>query len=797
MKKSSKPKPTPKPAPKYNYRTLVILIAYLALFLLGSFLSPSYLWSFSNFAFIPKIWLVLFILITLGLLFYSPSIEKYLLKQTTKPSRWFQDYRFGIIFSIICFIIFYLFRQTVAYWGDGYMFVSKITQDKFNFLPEMKNNLDSLIMLTYRTLAYPLIKIVHLDPTQSVCLINSLFGAITVYLMWKISNLLGENIVPKIISFLLLLSSGLTVTLWGHIEIYPLIILLLSLFYYFAILTLLNSKKFLKWALLVTFLSLSYPANWGIILPLLALLHFYKGTPKYTKILFIAAFIGFLSIIIVSLACKNPLFLKWGEDIFINLASGKNYYSILSPKRLLVIFNFLSFSILGIWFTLSLMFQRGIKKIWQTNRIMKFALIAALVSIIEIFVFTFEQEGADWNLASFFSFPIVLLVSTYFSYFYKNNKQALPGILILIFFSSANLLTWASINNNKRLGANKYISTIKIGATKHLQTDGQKELQIAIALEQGGFLDEAFEKYQTNIKEFPENARNYYQVAAGFARSGDTTTALNYYSKALRANLSSASGYQKMAPVLDRMGYNVVSALYGFAGQSIQQMTDNTKKKNEYAEIMEKINKVTPYTGASQNISFPQKSTNINILKIGIIEMTVGNLDYGANVILNILPSIKDTSAIADVLKSFGMAPSIAEAIKLYNKQELASNPLGTYLLIKYFFAKQQPADAVFLSDAMFGSIPLLQLCLYFSIYDNLYKPGKLNKEFILTQLVNRAPDDPGLAGILGMHLLRTGQKDKAIPYLKNAADWCSEYHQDKNAVFWNTILTQPLPTPQ
>jgi hypothetical protein len=201
---------------------LIIIIHFIA-----SFFPQGRIWGINQWAYFSP--LVTFPATFLALLFFLPSFNRFVLnimRTLISPVFGYSEkkrYLWYLIFSLLFFILFWIWRTKTHFLGDGYLILSNLESDQ----PAIKwtEPLESFLHLE----AFRLVKsFFNLRAETLFAMLSCMAGSIFIYLTFLFANFLGKDRSEKILVFLILISLGSTLLFFGYVEHYT--FLFLSIF---------------------------------------------------------------------------------------------------------------------------------------------------------------------------------------------------------------------------------------------------------------------------------------------------------------------------------------------------------------------------------------------------------------------------------------------------------------------------------------------------------------------------------------------------------------------------------------
>ncbi len=389
----------------------LIYYAILSAIFVASFFPDSRVWGYNHWAFIPST--LKYFLLTIGIV--APIITGLTLKKIggetdDAPS----DKKFYLISGIILVsfvLLFYFFRSTTHFLGDGYETLSGIeTENRFT-------KFSNLGAVEINRFVYSLIPTKLIDRAlMAIQSISYFSGILFVIISTFLAKNLSKKLTDRVILIIALLSCGQMLLFFGYVENYS---LFNAIIFAFIVTGFLNLKNKLN-IIYPTVLALISPFFhiFGIILfPPLVLLWLIKTTKlSVSELLMKRTFkyslfgLIFLGIVGFIYAYNNYLYFQLAIVPYAGNRFVLDGYTIFSTKHLLDIANQSLILLPALPLLLYLFIKNVTKKLFEDNSFV-FLVLLSIEAFLLLFLFD-PKLGMprDWDLFAAVGIPISTLL---------------------------------------------------------------------------------------------------------------------------------------------------------------------------------------------------------------------------------------------------------------------------------------------------------------------------------------------------------------------------------------------------
>jgi hypothetical protein len=424
----------------------------ILLHLLASFFPHARLWGINQLFYFPLRFRIalsvagLLIILIPGLNGIIIKILEPFFTLLTNRIRKINRYLIYTIASLASIIPFWLFRTRTPLLGDGYWRASEIQP---GILFNITESLDFYLHVSVS-------RFLGLDGFTTYRILSYAAGAVYVFLVFLICDLLGKNGREKLLIFLLLTIGGASQLFFGYIESYSFMYISIVAYLFFGMRFLKQQGQF-AWPCLFLVLASGFHLAALFILPSLVYLTF-APSPKGTKVksaklkidqllalvltvLIIGLGIYFLKIKFPQAPVKSFLIYPFGD--------GESFYSFFSLNHLLDFLNqqVLIFPVGIILGVILWLYSR--KSVDLKDKVKRFL----IWTIIGSFLFAWLVDpklgySRDWDLFAFTGLGITFLLSFLLITNVNMWKTIKPSRITLVLFITSLIFTlpWIWIN---------------------------------------------------------------------------------------------------------------------------------------------------------------------------------------------------------------------------------------------------------------------------------------------------------------------------------------------------------------
>ncbi|MFH1336910.1 MAG: tetratricopeptide repeat protein [Candidatus Zixiibacteriota bacterium] len=561
--------------------TAVLILAHLV----TVYWIPQYLWGISFYHFFPvgigwiSTCLILAILI--------PGVGEYLYEKlaafSVKIKQPFDRLGKNLTFLLISLFslpLFWIFRTRLHLLGDGYFRIQDLPYGRLH----LQEWLDGFIHLVIFWVITKFIPSWTAELTYTV--VSILCGGVFVFMSLKLSSLLGKNGFQKVLIFFFLFTLGSVQLLFGYVESYSILQVMLLVYLWFSV-RCLAGKSGIYPVLLVLVISIGLHVTSLIYIPSFLYLlisreakpipsgyeeanpggkqkgrfpkeKMKKKTPLSPLVL-LALIIAAGVIIWWVLRVASGLEEKGKGMFFVPLRGTVSYpFSMFSIGHIIEFVNqLLLLSPVGVSLILFFLFFKIKYKSYRSSgrwedKTINFLFIAVLFALVYLFVVNFTLGSADWDLrcspAPFFGLLGAMLflrwgekTSTVHSPQSTAVKpEALPGKrrifwrmkhtvqawgMVFIFFGFFHTIPWVLINSNNDRSVDRYMLTQEYDPHPVDETN-YNLYKVARILDFAGLSDRVGDLYRNATERNPYDTLSYFNLSAWYHKKDQFDSSL-------------------------------------------------------------------------------------------------------------------------------------------------------------------------------------------------------------------------------------------------------------------------------
>jgi len=449
-------------------RVILFTCAFLmVIHLAASFFPHSRLWGINQLHYFPLEFRI--VLSAIGLLISVPQINRMIAERLARVLAQAADrfkkinryYKYAVV-SLLSLIPFWLLRAKTPLLGDGYLRAGEMDIGKLISITEP---LDFYLHLL-------VFKIFGLTGYTTYRVLSCIAGAVFLFLVLLICDLIGKGGKEKAFVFLILTSMGAGQLFFGYIESYTFQYVALTAYLFFAI-RYLKQKSGFVWPCLFFLLAVSFHLSTLFLLPSL----FYLGFARIPEEKGLKAkrfkFVNFMSLVYVIILMGVGLYLlkTLGSEnsskpfLIYPFGDGESFYSFFSLNHLLDFLNhqlLVSPVILVLWLV-PIVFFRKVSNFKEN--VVKFLIL----TVIGSFAFALLVDpklgyARDWDLFAFAGLGVTLLGAyLVVSIFTKEKTLELTGVtLILVATSFMFTLPWIGINASEEKSEARFEDLLRL-----------------------------------------------------------------------------------------------------------------------------------------------------------------------------------------------------------------------------------------------------------------------------------------------------------------------------------------------
>ncbi|MDH4222491.1 MAG: tetratricopeptide repeat protein [candidate division Zixibacteria bacterium] len=459
---------------RFNLFIAFFCAALILAHFISSFFPGARLWGINHLAYFPLWVKILFTLI--GLLVLLPWINQ----KINLLLRKFLDflhksfsgrrYLWYFVFSLASIIIFYLFRDQTHFLGDGAQIISLLEKGKLYI--KWTEPLEILLHLYAYQFLNGFFKI---NAVTLYYLISFIGGAIFIFLLFLLAELLGRDREEGLLMFMILGTTGSLQLFFGYVEHYTMLYVFLVSYLYFSIRFVKRKSSFIP-VVIFFFLSIFSHFSAFYLFPSLAFLLWIgfefknKKNKRYYRWGFLSASMVFLCGFLYYYI-KNMWMLG---QIFVPLNPGNYYapdYTHFSSSHLLDVISLqLLLSPTGLFLLLVFLvgWSKKSKEIFSANKNLFFFLI--IVSLFQVGYNFLINPGLgmarDWDLFSSTSLGYTILGIFFLLKSVKIRKDLRYIFVVLILTSFLFTFPWILINHNPQMSIQRFENLLDLDIKK-------------------------------------------------------------------------------------------------------------------------------------------------------------------------------------------------------------------------------------------------------------------------------------------------------------------------------------------
>ncbi|MEA1981597.1 MAG: tetratricopeptide repeat protein [candidate division Zixibacteria bacterium] len=517
---------------------IICYIAYLltlSAFFVSSFFPELRLWGINHWAYLPEIWrYVLFglgILILIGVILFNNREENFEHKLDSLTDKTY--YIFSAILVIVLTACFILFKVKTYFLGDGYGFLSQLTDGKNVFI----RTHEIASSFTIYWINYLLKSSTESHALLSYQIYSISTGVLLISICLYISKTLFSSFLSRIIFALTIFSSGFMLLFFGYVENYALFNLFVIIFCLTSLLVI-DKKANKLIALIITLLAISFHIFGVTLIPALLYLIFrdtkigakVKNIKRISKLL-ISSILTIIFISIFYYFYLNNYFFRFSiVPIFRDRFTVENY-TIFSSNHILDFLNLL-FILFPSVLLVTLLLYRYRNKLKNLKYELTFFSILLLSNLSACFIFN-PRLGMprDWDLFAFCGIPLIIGFSYVFIKLKGDNNSPVFNMAILVI--SLNLIILIPrihIQNNPEPALEVFLDYIEL--------DKKKNRYVSQLL-YNYYTNNNMEDKQSSLKnkwsnDYPEEAM--LKKAVEFEKQKEYSKAISLYHKIIALN---------------------------------------------------------------------------------------------------------------------------------------------------------------------------------------------------------------------------------------------------------------------
>ncbi len=548
---------------KILFKLVIIPFLFLLVIfhLLSGYLLSAKLWGIHHLFYFPFSWGIILTLLTLSV--FVPKVNPIWLSLLERIfgiigqflSK-FNKHKIYIGAGVISLFIFWAFRTRLHLLGDGYLKLRLLPQGKLG-MAEWLNDVIHVELFHFLSS-----RIEWWNPALTYSSISIVCGGLFVVVVLYLSDLLGKSNFDKLFIGALFFSLASLELFFGYVEAYTIFNLALITYILVAVLYL-KGKVGLFLPLAALILSSLFHVFGLVFIPSFLYLLWQDKKPgkKFSSepihLLFLA------SVVLLVILKAYQVFTFTGEFhkkmIILPLFPTPDYhFSMFCWGHFLEFFNqLLLISPVGM-----ILFFFFIKDSFKSrDKITIFLLSGTVFSLGFIFAFNSLLGTADWDLRTFpgvFFAPLGAILFISRAGEWKDFKNY---ALILIFVSFFHLIPWILLHTDQRRSIEHY-KLVQLYDPHPQDFTNYNVFKIARILGMAGFPEEAEKVYKEGIALYPDDPKNYYNLARHYQKDGKYQEAVQMAKKALDLDPQYSKAYVIMGKIFDQENQLDSAAFY-------------------------------------------------------------------------------------------------------------------------------------------------------------------------------------------------------------------------------------------
>lgn len=366
------------------------------------------------------------------------------------------------LLSLLSVVFFWVFRAKTPLLGDGWVRAGSIG---IGVLTEITEPLDFYLHLLVS-------RMFGLDGYTAYRALSYIAGALYIFTIFLICDLLGKDRKEKLFIFSILATMGGNQLFFGYIESYSLMYVVMTAYLLFGI-RYLKQKRGFVWPCLFFLLAASFHVSALIVLPSLFYLAFARSSEENNVKVERFKFVNLIGLVSVILLIGMGLyFLKTHSQetltksfLIYPFGDGAGFYSFFSFAHILDFLNqlfLLSPVSLVLWILFLVFFRKAIN--FKENVFEFLVWVIGCTFAFALFVDPKLGYARDWDLFAFAGLGVTLLgLYLFISIFGKEKAWELSrGTLILFTSSLIFTLPWLWVNASEEKAVARFEDLLRI-----------------------------------------------------------------------------------------------------------------------------------------------------------------------------------------------------------------------------------------------------------------------------------------------------------------------------------------------
>jgi hypothetical protein len=570
--------PTPKAQPIETKNTntsisnltwiFLSLVAVHALFLLVSSHTShseynffSRIWGFDNILFYPKpiVFLTYLIVISVCIPSINDKIVQFFsftfwgqLFNKIKPYK----YLLFVLLSVLAIFVFYYFRIKYHFLGDMDIRVQQTVNKEYLYS-------EYLTMYILHYFHVFLANKFAYTGYQTFVLQSVIAGGLYIFFALLISDLTGQSLIEKVVTFLFFISIGAILFFFGYVEIYSIPALSVVIYVYFALLWVKNKINFilplitLVLAIAFHLLTVGLAPSFFIVL--------YQKIGKKIPILSKIKTKPFIIVILLLLpvAFKVAQTFHFGDlmpisdnpkypDLMV-LFSKKHFWEFLNSQILA--------SGLGIFILIYFTFK-GIRGKLKFDQVMWFYVTATFFIFYIAFIANKMRGSGDWDICAF---P-ALIFTPMVAYFLFRDAQVTGHfrelkylVIVIIVMNFVNTLPWVGINSGDK-SIKKIATMLESDPGYYYVTKLPALTNLALSYNSNGLKDESLKYYEKIYRKYYNDPNVHLKYAYMLMENGKDKDAANVLNNLIKQAPYISAAYPPLLNIFQK--FNLEENIY-------------------------------------------------------------------------------------------------------------------------------------------------------------------------------------------------------------------------------------------
>ena len=435
---------------------------------------------------------------------------------------------------------FWMLRQKYALLGDGYTWIDNVAAGNFEDMGGLH-----ILWAVYPRVLHAVMKVLSLDPFETVQVSSCLFGVLFTFLAWHYSSSIAATRWGQVASLGIILSSGVIQFYFGYGEAYP-PVPVLTLALASTGVRALDARATYGLALLVCATCLIWHPFMISLAPACAYL-LWKSTPRHRRLLTWLVFpaLGFATM-------ASLYFRLERHDTFLPiLPSAEFRYAILGLPHLWERINAIVLTSPAILMVVSVAVPSLLGRLRERDATAWF-LLSIAIPMVSVAAFSNVLLGAlDWDIMSAMCFPLVLL-SAYAVQCLPDEATAKHIATASVVFSLLNSAPWVIANHTDR--SFQTMKTFMENEPVDYFLAHESSVRLGTFAYRAGRNDVAISALEDGRSKDPGNASILFNLAGKYYAAGRYEESLTETVRALEGAPRYVKAYRLMIASLNQLG---------------------------------------------------------------------------------------------------------------------------------------------------------------------------------------------------------------------------------------------------